>query len=85
MARRKNWSVEQNVARLRQMEVQIVQGKRLALALCQIPTIRIREPNGAVRWIRTTHFEQALRNQAPRDWVLELPQAVQMKMVTVHL
>jgi hypothetical protein len=32
MARRKNWSAEQIVARLRQIEVQMAQGKSLALA-----------------------------------------------------
>jgi hypothetical protein len=32
MARRKNWSAEQIVAKLRQIEVQIAQGKSLALA-----------------------------------------------------
>ena len=32
MARRKNWSAEQIVATLRQIEVQIAQGKSLALA-----------------------------------------------------
>jgi putative transposase len=32
MARRKNWSAEQIVASLRQMEVQMAQGKSLALA-----------------------------------------------------
>jgi hypothetical protein len=32
MARRKNWSAEQIVARLRQIEVQLAQGKSLALA-----------------------------------------------------
>jgi hypothetical protein len=31
-ARRKNWSAEQIVARLRQIEVQLAQGKSLALA-----------------------------------------------------
>ena len=32
MARRKNWSAEQIVAKLRQIEVQMAQGKSLALA-----------------------------------------------------
>jgi hypothetical protein len=32
MARWKNWSAEQIVARLRQIEVQLAQGKSLALA-----------------------------------------------------
>ncbi len=32
MARRKNWSAEQIVAKLRQIEVQLAQGKSLALA-----------------------------------------------------
>ena len=32
MARRKNWSAEQIVAKLRQIEVQLAQGKGLALA-----------------------------------------------------
>ena len=32
MARRKNWSAEQIVATLRQIEVQIAQGKSIALA-----------------------------------------------------
>ena len=32
MARRKNWSAEQIVATLRQIEVQMAQGKSLALA-----------------------------------------------------
>ena len=32
MARRKNWSAEQIVASLRQIEVQMAQGKSLALA-----------------------------------------------------
>ena len=32
MARRKNWNAEQIVAKLRQSEVQIAQGKSLALA-----------------------------------------------------
>jgi hypothetical protein len=32
MARRKNWSAEQIVATLRQIEVQIVQGKSITLA-----------------------------------------------------
>ena len=32
MARRKNWSAEQIVAKLRQIEIQIAQGKSLALA-----------------------------------------------------
>jgi putative transposase len=32
MARRKNWSAEQLVASLRQIEVQMAQGKSLALA-----------------------------------------------------
>ena len=32
MARRKNWSVEEIVATLRQIEVQIAQGKSIALA-----------------------------------------------------
>jgi putative transposase len=32
MARRKNWSAEQIVAALRQIEVQMAQGKGLALA-----------------------------------------------------
>ena len=32
MAGRKNWSAEQIVARLRQIEVQLAQGKSLALA-----------------------------------------------------
>jgi hypothetical protein len=32
MARRKNWSAEQIVATLRQIEVQMAQGKNLALA-----------------------------------------------------
>jgi lambda repressor-like predicted transcriptional regulator len=31
MARRKNWSAEQIVAKLRQIEVQLAQGKSLAL------------------------------------------------------
>ncbi len=32
MARRKNWSAEQIVAKLRQIEIQMAQGKSLALA-----------------------------------------------------
>ena len=32
MARRKNWSAEQIVAKLRQIEIQLAQGKSLALA-----------------------------------------------------
>ena len=32
MARRKNWSAEQIVAKLRQIEVQLARGKSLALA-----------------------------------------------------
>jgi hypothetical protein len=32
MARRKNWSAEQIVAKLRQIEVQLAQGKSIALA-----------------------------------------------------
>ncbi len=32
MARRKNWSAEQIIAKLRQIEVQMAQGKSLALA-----------------------------------------------------
>ena len=32
MARRKNWSAEQIVAKLRQIEVQLAQGKSLARA-----------------------------------------------------
>ena len=32
MARRKNWSAEQIVAKLRQIEIQIAQGKSVALA-----------------------------------------------------
>ena len=32
MARRKNWSAEQIVAKLRQIEVQMAQGRSLALA-----------------------------------------------------
>ncbi len=32
MARRKNWSAEQIIAKLRQIEVQVAQGKSLALA-----------------------------------------------------
>jgi lambda repressor-like predicted transcriptional regulator len=32
MRRRKNWSAEQIVAKLRQIEVQMAQGKSLALA-----------------------------------------------------
>ena len=32
MGRRKNWSAEQIVAKLRQIEVQLAQGKSLALA-----------------------------------------------------
>ncbi len=32
MARRKTWSAEQIIAKLRQIEVQIAQGKSLALA-----------------------------------------------------
>ncbi len=32
MARRKNWSAEQIVAKLRQIEVQMAQGKSLSLA-----------------------------------------------------
>ncbi len=32
MARRKNWNAEQIVAKLRQIEIQIAQGKSLALA-----------------------------------------------------
>jgi putative transposase len=32
MARRKNWSPEQIVAKLRQIEIQMAQGKCLALA-----------------------------------------------------
>ena len=32
MARRKNWNAEQIVAKLRQIEVQLAQGKSLALA-----------------------------------------------------
>ena len=31
MARRKNWSTEQIVAKLRQIEIQMAQGKSLAL------------------------------------------------------
>jgi transposase-like protein len=34
MARRKNWSTEKVVAKLRQIEIQLAQGKSLALA-CQ--------------------------------------------------
>ncbi len=32
MARRKNWSTEKVVAKLRQIEIQLAQGKSLALA-----------------------------------------------------
>ncbi len=32
MARRRNWSAEQIVAKLRQIEIQLAQGKGLALA-----------------------------------------------------
>ncbi len=32
MARRRNWSAEQIVAKLRQIEVQLAQGKSIALA-----------------------------------------------------
>ncbi len=32
MARRKNWSAEQIVAKLRQIEVQLAQGRSLAMA-----------------------------------------------------
>ena len=32
MGRRKNWSAEQIVAKLRQIEIQMAQGKSLALA-----------------------------------------------------
>ena len=32
MARRKNWSAEQIIAKLRQIEIQMAQGKSLALA-----------------------------------------------------
>ena len=36
MARRKNWSAEQIVAKLRQIEVQLAQGKSLALACREV-------------------------------------------------
>ena len=35
MARRKNWSAEQIVAKLRQIEIQMARGKSLALACKQ--------------------------------------------------
>jgi hypothetical protein len=38
MARRKNWSAEQIIAKLRQIEIQMAQGKGLALA-CKVAEI----------------------------------------------
>jgi transposase InsO family protein len=45
MARRKNWNAEQIVAKLRQIEVQLAQGKSLALACkeAEIPEQKLQD------------------------------------------
>jgi hypothetical protein len=63
MARRKNWSAEQIVAKLRQIEIQMAQGKSLALA-CKEAEISDRAP-GRVPEARDL---LQLAGGAGRDW-----------------
>ena len=49
MARRKNWSAEQIVASLRQIEVQIAQGKSIAV---------VGQPRGTQRYVPTVRADE---------------------------
>ena len=64
MARRKNWSAEEIIAKLRLIEVQLAQGKSLALA-CKEAEI---SEQSYYRWRRSTAGLPLSKPSASKTW-----------------